>query len=258
MADHVARRSGLTREAGLVPVAFGYFTRLPWPRAAVPSQEALDQAIRYLPLVGIVIGGLMALAFEVGARLWPLPVVAALVIGLGVLMTGGLHEDGLADFCDAFFTQRDRDGLFAIMKDPRLGTYGVLGLALTLLLRFALLLALAPARIAGALVAAHAFSRLVTLVAMRALPYARSSDAAPKPASTPLGSGGAMIAGLCGFAPLALVGRPAASAALAAVGTGVVIALLCQRRIGGYTGDCLGAIQQVSELAFYLGLLAWR
>jgi len=243
-------------EARLLQTATQYFSRIPLPQPADYSQERLDRSIRYFPLIGILVGGAMGLAFYLSAGLWPPSLSVALAICLGVVLTGGMHEDGLADFCDGFFASRDRDRVLAIMKDPRLGSYGVLSLVLTMLVRFSALVALAPAMIVAGLVAAHAFSRLIALLMMQSLDYVRNDAAVTKPAATSVGRFGMLIAAACGLLPLVLLGWPAARAVVAAAGVGVAMRWWCLRRIAGYTGDCLGATQQLTELAFYLGLLA--
>ena len=243
-------------EARRLLTAIQYFTRIPLPRRPGYSQDRLDRSIRYLPLIGILVGGVMGLCFHLAARLWPASLAVALSICLGVVLTGGLHEDGLADFCDGFFASRDRDKILAIMKDPRLGSYGVLGLVLTMLVRFSALVALAPAMIAAGLVAAHAFSRLMALLTMQSLDYVRNDYAVTKPAATSIGWFGMLIAAACGLLPLVLLGWRAVPAAVTAACAGAAMRWCCLRRLGGYTGDCLGATQQLSELAFYLGLLA--
>ncbi|HLY55785.1 MAG TPA: adenosylcobinamide-GDP ribazoletransferase [Stellaceae bacterium] len=256
MAEQKQHSAPLAEELLLIRAALRYFTGLPWPGGVSFSQERLDRSIRYLPLVGILVGLATGAAYLLAAVLWPAPVAVAVAMAAGAALTGGFHEDGLADFCDGFFVARDREATLEIMKDPRLGSHGVLGLVLALILRFAALASLAQYRVFPALLAAHAFSRLLTLAAMRGLPYARSDGGAPKPATVSLGTAGMVVAGACGLLPLLLVWRGAVPAALAASAVALALAWLCRRRIGGYTGDCLGAIQQASEIAFYLGVLA--
>jgi adenosylcobinamide-GDP ribazoletransferase len=256
MAEPARRPALLAEQAALVGLAVQYFTRLPWPGRIQFSQDRLDRSIRYLPLVGIVVGGATGLGYALAARIWPMPIAVALAMALAALLTGGLHEDGLADFCDGFWVARDRERTLAIMKDSRLGSHGALGLGLALLVRYAALYSMPADTVLPALVAAHAFSRLVALAAMRSLPYARTDGGAPKPDTMALGTDGVVIAAACGALPILFVGWPGLLAAPAAAAAGLVLAGICRRRIGGYTGDCLGAIQQVSELAFYLGVLA--
>jgi len=126
---------------------------------------------------------------------------------------------------------------------------------LTLLIRFAILVALSPAVILTGLIAAHAFSRLMALAAMQSLDYVGNRTSI-KPGRTSLGWFGTLVAGSCGLLPLALLGGRALAAAALAMGVSLFIGWICRRKIGGYTGDCLGAIQQLSEIAFYLGLVA--
>ncbi len=247
--------------------AIQFFTRLPVPGWVGHSAGQLEQAARYLPLVGSVVGALAAAVLWMMAQVLPLPLAVVLSIIAGILITGAFHEDGLADFADGFGGGHTPEKVLAIMKDSRTGAYGVIALVLVLLVKFEALLALcemhALPAVAAALIAAHAVSRLLAVSLMRTQRYVRTDDSArAKPAAQSMDTSGFIIALLGAAITLPLLplsGIPPANVAAALLAALLMRAWLAwriQRRLGGYTGDCLGAVQQLSEVAFYLGLLA--
>jgi adenosylcobinamide-GDP ribazoletransferase len=251
----------LRREVELFLTAVQYFTRLPVPRDLPWSPERLDASSRWFPLVGALVGGIGAAVFAGAAALWPTSVAVVLSMAATVRATGAFHEDGLADSCDGLGGGVEKARVLEIMKDSRIGTYGAVGLVLALLAKAALLHELARLGtpvVALALVAAHALSRLMALGLMASLPYVRDDGTGKvKPLANVTARGPLVVAAVCGLAPLALLGAPAGGAALA----GALLATLAlgrfvHRRIGGVTGDVLGANQQVAELAAYAGALA--
>ncbi|MBI3052601.1 MAG: adenosylcobinamide-GDP ribazoletransferase, partial [Betaproteobacteria bacterium] len=123
----------------LVLTAIQYFTRLPVPRWVGYSERQLNDASRYFPLVGILVGLFTGVVFVLTLRVFPQPIAVLLAMLSGILLTGGFHEDGLTDTCDGFGGGRDRPQILAIMKDSRVGSYGVLGLAFALLLKLSAL-----------------------------------------------------------------------------------------------------------------------
>ncbi|MCC7270497.1 MAG: adenosylcobinamide-GDP ribazoletransferase [Rhodocyclaceae bacterium] len=242
--------------------AVRFFTRLPVPAWVGHSQEALDRAARYFPLVGILVGALGGLTFLLAALVLPVSIALLFSMAATLLVTGAFHEDGLADAVDGFGGGWTREQVLAIMKDSRIGSYGALAVALMLLAKFNALYELPDEWIAPALVAAHAASRFCSTALIYALGYVRDDDSSrAKPLAVRLGSGSLAVAGLFGLAPLALLPWEAALAGLAlAALTTFLAARYFVKRIGGYTGDCLGAAQQLAELAIYLGILiaAWN
>jgi adenosylcobinamide-GDP ribazoletransferase len=241
--------------------ALRFMTVLP-----VRSSEALDAdwltlASKYFAAVGVVVGLAAAIVFAIASRYWGGFVPAVLAITATVLMTGGLHEDGLADTADGFGGGQSREARLAIMKDSRLGTYGVLALIFSIGLRIAALALMPPSYAWAALIAAHAGARAAATWAMSALPYAGDPAATRISYSeTALDRSGAMTALLITLAALlpALLKAPSALFAglvLAAISALAVVAL-ARRLIGGYTGDVLGAVEQAAEVAFLLGLAA--
>jgi adenosylcobinamide-GDP ribazoletransferase len=238
--------------------AVRFFTRLPVPAWVGHSQEALDRAARYFPLVGILVGALGGLTFLLAAFVLPVSIALLFSMAATLLVTGAFHEDGLADAVDGFGGGWTKPQVLAIMKDSRIGSYGALAIALMLLAKFNALYELPDDWIAPALVAGHAASRFFSTLLIFSLDYVRDDDSArAKPLAVRMGAGSLAVAGLFGLAPLALLPWQAALAGLglAALAT-FLAARYFVRRIGGYTGDCLGATQQLSELAIYLGILA--
>lgn len=250
--------SALRRELEYFFGAIRFFTRLPVPAWVGHSSEALNASARYFPAVGLIVGGISALVFCAALSLWPAPVAVLLAMATSILLTGAFHEDGLADMVDGFGGGWEKARILEIMKDSRVGSYGVVALALALAGKWALLLALPETLVPVALVAGHAVSRFASTCLIRALDYVREDALAKaKPLATKLSWGALTVAGA--FAALPLYWLPPLPLALA-LGLVVVATLWMARRfvrwIGGYTGDCLGATQQVAELAFYLGLAA--
>ena len=232
----------LRREWGLLLVAVQALTRL--PVTAPHGPHALRQAVRYFPLVGLGVGLVAAVVFWLAGLGLPPAVASVLSLAATVLLTGALHEDGLADCCDGLFGGRTRDDALRIMRDSRLGAFGVLGL----------LLAATP-HADWALVAAHAAGRFWAVLPPAALPYARPDGMAAGVAG-PDGMTLAIAAAL-GLVPLLLLGPQALPALLVSGGAALLFGLWVRRRLGGYTGDVLGATQVLTELAVLMAA-AWR
>ncbi|BBK39662.1 adenosylcobinamide-GDP ribazoletransferase [Allostella sp. ATCC 35155] len=233
-------------------------TRLPLPGdVGAPPPGSYARAMRAYPLVGGLIGLAAGLTLSACAAIGlPAPTGPILALVVAALLTGGLHEDGLADTADGFGARRPTAERLAIMRDSRIGTYGVLALVFVLSLKVAAMTSLVPVAGCAALVAAGALSRATLAGIVRALPPARpgglgASLGHPSAAS-------ALLSLLLGVAvALAAVGPSAAARiALVAVIAAVAMALLARRQVGGYTGDVLGATQQVTETAMLVALSA--
>jgi len=236
--------------------AAAFLTRIPVRDAELPLP--LAEAPRGFPLVGIVVGAAAAAAYGVAAEFGlPAAVAAFLAVGALVLITGGLHEDGLADTADGFGAGRDRDATLAIMRDSRIGSYGVLALVIVVGLRV-----LCVAELHGTftvvltLIAAAAGSRAILPAVLFFMPPARTDGlghAAGRPAKRltidAVAIGGALV--LIGLGPFGgLLGISVAAF------VALMIGRLALRRIGGQTGDVLGAIQQAAETAILLAAVA--
>ncbi|WP_292965291.1 adenosylcobinamide-GDP ribazoletransferase [Novosphingobium sp. UBA1939] len=225
--------------------AFGLLTRLPMPDTGAPDPRAAWA----WPVAGLAVGGLSALAGLAAAALGLAPgVTAALMLGVAAALTGGLHEDGLADCADGFWGGRDKARRLEIMKDSRVGSYGVLALVIVLLARWSALSSLVAAGHWGPVLAAEALSRAVMPAVMTALPNARGSGLSAShgaPGWNTVVQGAALAAALA----LALAGWQALPMILAAILGAGGIALVARAKIGGQTGDVLGASQQIALTA---------
>lgn len=241
--------------------ALGFFTRIPVPAWVPWSSERLQESGRYLPLVGWVVAAVGAAAFAVSAAVLPVSLAVLLSMAATVRLTGAFHEDGWADTCDGLGGGWAHEQILAIMKDSHVGSYALIGTVLMLLTKATALIELAnlgtPSFIV-ALCVAHPLSRLAATSLMHRLDYVREDDLSKsRPLARRLPREGLLAATLFGLLPLLLLDGPAVLGAV--VATLLVTwwaSRLLVRRLGGYTGDCLGAVQQITELACYLGLLA--
>lgn len=238
--------------------AVRFFTRLPVPAWVGHSAEALNGSARWFPAVGLVVGGIAALVYLAALQLWPQPVAVLLAMAATLYATGAFHEDGLSDAADGLGGGWDKLRILEIMKDSRVGSYGVVALWLGLSGKFVLLVALDPVLVPWALLAGHALSRWCATLLLATMDYVREDLLAKaKPLATRLSPAALLVATVCAAAPLAgLPWQQAALGLLLALLATVWLAAKFRRWLGGYTGDCLGATQQVAEIAFYLGLLA--
>jgi adenosylcobinamide-GDP ribazoletransferase len=237
--------------------ALGYFTRVPVPRWVGFEPAWLNSAARYFPLVGAFVGVLAALVYLVALRVFPPGVAVLLSMAATLVATGAFHEDGLADCCDAFGGGYQREDVLRIMHDSRIGAFGAIALVVALALKWQTLALLPPMRAATLMIAAHAASRACAISYLVTLDYVRAEGKA-KPVAQRMSAGALLCAFVFG---LPWLFWPDWRAGLATL---VVLAVLRYglgryfvKRIGGYTGDCLGLAQQVFELAIYLVGLAW-
>lgn len=248
----------LWREVQLLFCAAQFLTRVPTPSLKGFETDWITRATRYFPLVGQGVGAVCAGVFFAGFQIWGAGVAAVLAIGVGLLITGAFHEDGLADTADGLGGGQTPQRRLEIMKDSRVGTYGVCALVIALGVKIALLASLAAHVGALALLAAHGVGRAAAVVVMRTTPYAPSAEAGKwKP--TPMGvrTSEVVVALVVAAWPLLLLPGPAVAAGLV---LGLVAALFlakaAMRLIGGHTGDVLGAVEQVFEAGFLLGVAA--
>ncbi len=236
--------------------AVTFFTRIPVPGLA-HSAERLNRAARYFPLVGWIVGGAGALAWLAAGRFWPEPLPVVLSTIVTILLTGAFHEDGWADFVDGFGGGTSRERVLEIMKDSRIGTFGAVALVAMLATKVLALASLSPSILPWALLAGHASSRFAATVFLRTHSYVREDLLSKsKPLATALSTPGLLLAAVFGLLPswpLGIAVLPALAASALAAGW---IGRMMAKRLGGYTGDCLGAAQQCAETAFYLGLSA--
>ena len=253
----------------LLLVAVQFLTRLPVPLFKHYDPQWLHQSSRHFPAVGLLVGLLCAGVFWLGSILFTPLVAAVLSTAFGIKLTGAFHEDGLADSCDGLGGGLTRERTLTIMKDSRLGTYGVLGLVSALLLKISLLASMPLSMAVVALIIGHTASRLLCISLLSLLPYGGEIEhAKAKPMAqqlTPLqgllSSGWLLLAGVLvvlvfpNTVQQIGIGRWLLAIILALIATDYMRRLL-RRRLDGYTGDGLGATQQLSEIAVYIGLAA--
>jgi adenosylcobinamide-GDP ribazoletransferase len=207
------------------------------------------------PAAGLVIGALLSAAAAGAAWLFPPAVSSVVLVGVSLLLTGAIHLDGLADCADAFYGRRDREKVLSILKDPRIGTMGGAAVGLSLLLRTVSFLSLPTGVLILALPIASLFSRSVVLAAMRVLPYVRSEAgiiSASTAAGRTTGTGLLVLAAASTLLAAVLLPVPVGAALIALA----LFWRLSWRKIGGCTGDVLGATIEIAEIVFFLALVA--
>jgi adenosylcobinamide-GDP ribazoletransferase len=255
----------MKKELDIFLTAVMFFTRVPVPKRIDHGAELLGKSARYFPWVGILVGTVAGASYLLIADIFshPIAVLASMIIS--IFLTGAFHEDGFADVCDGFGGGWTKEKILAIMKDSRLGTYGVIGLISMLSFKFMLLLdlslSLSNVNMFLLIVSAHAVSRFTAVTIIQQLNYV-TEDALSK--SRPLANRKLLpfeilVASTGGMLPLLLMNIKFLLALIMIVVTRLYLGYYFKKWIGGYTGDCLGAMQQVAEASFYLGILiVWK
>lgn len=238
--------------------SFIFFTRLPFWRLHEPPQACYKTVVEHWPLVGWLTGGVMAAILYFGSMVMPYLVAVIAAVVVRMLVTGALHEDGLADFLDGFGGGgRDRQRILDIMKDSRIGTYGVLGLVCYELLLGATLFSLTPEMAAFTILAADPFSKMVTSQLVMMLPYARKEeDAKSKTVYRKMEWKAGVSLAIQGLLPMAgflfLTRLPWTMIIFLPCLVMYFLYLLIRQRLQGYTGDCCGAVCLLVELTVCL------
>ena len=254
----------MRRQLELFLTAVMFYTRIPCPVWVGHSAEMLNKATIYFPVMGWSVGAAAGAAYWLAVRLFGPDVALVISLVASVLLTGAFHEDGFADMCDGFGGGWTREKILLIMKDSRLGTYGAAGLGLLLALKISALRGLPAAQIPALLLVAHALSRATALTFVFTHAYARDPDddtAKAKPVAQKISPAELALGLFFGLLPLVVLAawqqRPVLLLVL------LPLALLkwylgryFVKWIGGYTGDCLGATQQLAEVVVYLFVLA--
>lgn len=236
--------------------ALCFFSRIPCQTEY--RQESLNRCNRYFPLVGAVVGLIGALVFIAASWLFPISVSVLLSMAATILATGAFHEDGFADVCDAFGGGWTKEKILVIMKDSRVGAYGVIGMFLILLCKYMTIKEIPSTLIAIAIIVAHILSRSMATTTMWRLNYVRDDETSKsKPITKNIRIKDVAISMTIGLIAFLLL--PSSIFAVVLIPLFLIKYLIERwfvKWIGGYTGDCLGTIQQVSELIIYLTILA--
>ena len=256
----------MKKELRIIFTAIMFYTRIPCPKWVGHDAYNLNLATRYFPFIGWIVGLISWLIFIVGQYFFSPEISMLLSIAGGVLVTGAFHEDGFADVCDGFGGGWTKEKILLIMKDSRVGTYAVIGLILILLLKFYSMDQLsshATYQFGLMLVTAHSLSRLAAVGIIFTSRYVREDAGSKvKPVAEQLSVKNFMIAIFWVMIPLGLLGYFNYIFLLIIIPT-LAVTLYLRRYytkwIGGFTGDCLGAVQQVTEVVIYLSLLVvWK
>ncbi|HZH26557.1 MAG TPA: adenosylcobinamide-GDP ribazoletransferase [Azospirillaceae bacterium] len=246
--------------APLAPLAAAviFLTRVPLPFHGPMPDDLNRRAMGWFPLVGAGVGALGGLAFWAAAAAGLPPLASALLsLAAMALTTGCFHEDGLADVADGFGGGRTREAKLEIMHDSRVGTFGSMALVLGVGLRAAALAAISdPAGVMAALTASGALSRAPIPAIVRGVPPARADGLATRQGRPGPGTAALAVATGLAAAAVLLPGATALAAVAAVAGASAVMVHMARRQVGGYTGDVLGATQQVGEVALLLTVAA--
>jgi len=246
----------VVREFRALWAALIFFTRIPMPTLPSSTPGDWQRAATYFPAVGYLVGGVTAGVWWCAALVFPPLVASGLSLVAGILLTGAMHEDGLADYCDGFGGGWTKEKILAIMRDSRTGAFGVVALIMTLGLKWQAIASLPRVLVPLLLLASQTISRSGAVSLMAALDYAGSEDGKARPLSSRMGTGRLFATIVFGLAPYALLPLHFWWAGAPVFVVRLLAALWFRHRIGGYTGDCLGAVQQVGELTFLLTALA--
>jgi len=246
--------------------ALMFYTRLPVPKDTPHSTDILNKSRLYFPFIGILIGSISIFVYLISELFFSTPISIAFSMVATILATGAFHEDGFADTCDGLGGGWEAKQVLSIMKDSRLGTYASIGLVSILGIKFLALLDLSTISLSAfafCIIAAHTFSRLIASLTIDAFDYVQDNDKSKvKPVTdSRLSSSDLHATFIITALPVLLLAFVALIPTLCGIFcasiTGKLFAKYSRKRIGGVTGDILGAIQQLSELAFYLGFLAF-
>ena len=213
--------------------------------------------IKYWPIVGFLTGATTGGVLWVAAQFVPLEVACVLAIIARILLTGALHEDGLADFFDGFGGGTSKEKILAIMKDSHIGCYGTIGLVLYFMLYYSLLSSFDPAMVFPIVIAADCFSKLCTAVMINTLPYARKEEESKiKLVYSKVRTLIFVLVGVITLVPFFFLKDASfCFAMIPAVVTAIGLRFFLKLKIGGYTGDCCGASVLIIEQVFYLSVL---
>jgi len=249
-------------QVNLFLLALSFFTRIPTPKIMQYSEVLLNKANRYFSLVGLILGLMLALSYTCLNTLLPINVSILLMMGLSMLLTGAFHEDGLADMADGIGGAFTREKRLSIMKDSRIGTYGAVTLIMSLMLKFMLLNELAKGdsnHLLLAIVLAESLSRAIAGSLISTMPYVGDIELSKsKPLAQAQSSKELCLLLLIGIAPLALYsGEIIFSLLLVLLLFRWIFKQWLMAKIGGFTGDCLGAGQQLSQLLIFLVLISF-
>ncbi len=251
----------MKKEFHIFLTAIMFFTRIPCPKWVDHNPEYLSKSAKYFSLVGIIVGSIGALIFYGFSFILSTEIALLLSIVATIYTTGAFHEDGFADVCDGLGGGWTKEKILLIMKDSRLGTYGVTGLILILAIKFLALRDVSLHLIPITIISGHSLSRFIATTLIYTHPYVRDTeDSKAKPAAKSITTSMLLLSGLFGIAPLFFFNTPLIFLTIIpCYFAKVYLGAKFKKWLGGQTGDCAGAVQQLSEVLFYLSVIAlWK
>lgn len=251
----------MKKELQIFLTAIMFFTRIPCPKWVNHDAEYLRQSSKYFSLVGIVVGGIGALVFYGAHFIFSVEIALLLSMVSTIYATGAFHEDGFADVCDGLGGGWTKEKILLIMKDSRLGTYGVIGLILILAIKFSTLRELPIHYIPLIIISGHSLSRFIATTLIYTHPYVRdTNDSKAKPAAKSISLSMLIISAVFGILPLFLFKTPYIFLTLISCYLAkMYLGKKFKKWLGGQTGDCAGAVQQLTEVIFYLSVIVlWK
>ena len=250
----------MKKEAKIIIACISYFTRIPVWKITDLSSVDMKQTARYFPLMGWLVGGFSGLIYIYSSFILPKEIALLLAMASSLILTGAIHEDGFADFCDGFGGGYTKQRILEIMKDSSTGVFGALGLMMVLAIKFFSLLNIPEEIILPVFMIGHSISRMTSISFMFTHNYARE-DSSSKSAVFIKKPGISEMLMILIFGVLPFVFLPGNYLPLALILIipvyliKILLGLYFNEKIGGYTGDLMGATQQICEIAFYLGIL---
>ncbi len=233
-----------------------YYSRVPVPFKVKCTPDILSRALKYLPIVGLLIGAIGWGVFWCVSHFMNHDSAVVVTIASMVFVSGAFHEDGFADFCDGFGGGYGKEAILRIMKDSHIGCYGVIGLILVFMLRYSFLSSFEIADMAMVLIISQGASRFAPVLMVRMSKYARIENSKSSQSSLGISLIGVIVAGIFALAPLALFGWSYVVGYIAVMlSVFLLFRAYIHHHIGGFTGDTLGALQIICELMFYVTLL---
>lgn len=251
----------MKKEIQIFLTAIMFFTRIPCPKWVDHDPEYLKKSAKYFSLVGLVVGSIGALIYYAASFVFSTEISILLSMVSTIYVTGAFHEDGFADVCDGLGGGWTKEKILLIMKDSRLGTYGVSGLVLILAIKFSALREIHPYLIPLTIISGHSVSRFIATTLIYTHPYVRdTADSKAKPAAKSISIGMLSINAFFGLLPLFFFKTPLILLViLPPYLAKVYLGRKFKKWLGGQTGDCAGAVQQLSEVVFYLSVLVlWK
>ena len=250
----------LKKELSVFFTAMMFFTRIPCPKWIDHSPEMLNKSTKYFSLIGIIVGSFGALTYWVISFILPENIALFLCMVATIWITGAFHEDGFADVCDGFGGGWTKEKILTIMKDSRLGTYGTIGIVGILTTKY-LALSAFPNQLLITLIAGHSISRFISTMLLYLYPYVRDDlTSKAKPMAHALKLPSLITNGIIGLLPLFFYNSYWIFLAIIPPFISMLLmGRFFKKWIGGQTGDCAGATQQIAEVTFYLSILVlWK